>query len=361
MNMKQTPLHTIHEALGARMAAFAGYQMPISYQGINEEHQCVRQKVGLFDVSHMGEFIIRGNNAFELIQKVSCNDIARLSPGKALYTCLMNHEGGIVDDMLVYHLSEKAFMLVVNAANIQKDWDWIQQLKPEEDIEMIDISERSALLAIQGPKATACLQPLTDIDLTNMRYYTFERGVFAGVENVIVSATGYTGSGGFEVYFDNKHAETVWNAIMESGAAHGIQPVGLGARDTLRLEKGYCLYGNDINDTTTPLEAGLGWLTRLNTDFIGKEVLVQQKENGLTRKLVGFELVGKGIARSGYAVLDMNGVVIGEVTSGTKGPSVDKAIGMAYVPTAFAKVGTAIQIQIRKKVVEAVVVKMPFL
>lgn len=359
--MKKTPLHAIHESLGAKMAAFAGYEMPISYQGITEEHLCVREKVGIFDVSHMGEFIIRGDHAFDLIQKVSCNDIARLSPGKALYTCLMNREGGIVDDMLVYQLSEQAFMLVVNGANIEKDWDWIQQFKPASDIEVIDISDRSALLAVQGPKAAHCLQSLTDMDLHNMKYYTFERGIFAGIENVIVSATGYTGSGGFEVYFDNKHAVAIWQAIMEAGAAYGIQAIGLGARDTLRLEKGYCLYGNDINDTTSPLEAGLGWLTRLNSDFIGKEVLVRQKEEGLTRKLVGFELLDRGIARHGYPILDMNGDIIGEVTSGTKGPSVQKAIGMGYVAIDFVKPETMIQIQVRKKMIAAKVVKMPFI
>ncbi len=359
--MKKTPLHAIHESLGAKMAAFAGYEMPISYQGITEEHLCVREKVGIFDVSHMGEFIIRGDHAFDLIQKVSCNDIARLSPGKALYTCLMNREGGIVDDMLVYQLSEQAFMLVVNGANIEKDWDWIQQFKPASDIEVIDISDRSALLAVQGPKAAHCLQSLTDMDLHNMKYYTFERGIFAGIENVIVSATGYTGSGGFEVYFDNKHAVAIWQAIMEAGAAYGIQAIGLGARDTLRLEKGYCLYGNDINDTTSPLEAGLGWLTRLNSDFIGKEVLVRQKEEGLTRKLIGFELLDRGIARHGYPILDMEGGVIGEVTSGTKGPSVQKAIGMGYVAIDFVKPETMIQIQVRKKMIAAKVVKMPFI
>ncbi len=360
--MKNTPFTDYHLALGAKMAEFAGYNMPISYSGINDEHLCVRQKAGIFDVSHMGQFIVRGEGAAQLVQKISSNDAGKLQEGNIQYACLMNHQGGITDDMLVYKLAGNAFMLVVNAANIEKDWNWIHQ-ENKEGAELIDISNRTALLAVQGPLAAQILQPLTGMDLAGMKYYTFEKGKFAGFDNILVSATGYTGAGGFEIYFDDEHAAAIWEAIMKEGTPLGLQPAGLGARDTLRLEKGYCLYGNDIDDTTTPLEAGLSWITKLKSDlpFIGRNMVSAQQQTGVARKLVGFELVQKGIPRHHYPIADANGNPIGTVTSGTFSPSLQKAIGMGYVQTAFAKAGSSIFIDIRGKLTEARVVKMPFL
>jgi aminomethyltransferase len=360
--MKNTPFTKKHVALGARMAEFAGYNMPISYSGINDEHLAVRNNAGVFDVSHMGEFILKGEKALELIQRVTSNDASKLTAGKAQYSCLPNKEGGIVDDLIVYCIEEnKVYMLVVNASNIQKDWDWISAFNTE-NVEMHNISDKTCLLAIQGPDAAKMMQPLTEVDILNMKYYTFQKGKFAGVDNVLISATGYTGSGGIEIYFENKegNADKIWNRIFEAGSGKGLKPIGLAARDTLRLEMGYCLYGNDIDDTTSPLEAGLGWITKFNKDFTGKEVLEKQKAQGIKRKLAGIELTEKGIPRHDYEVLNQNNEVIGHVTSGTQSPSLRKAIGMAYVQLEYAKAGTEIFIKIRDKMVPAKVVKMPF-
>lgn len=362
--MKSTPFIAYHEALGAKIAPFAGYNMPISYTGIADEHLCVRQKVGIFDVSHMGEFIVRGAGALDLIQHVTSNDAAKLSPGKVQYSCLPNPEGGIIDDLLVYHLPDGAYMLVVNAANIDKDFAWISQQNQAIGAELLDISERTALLAVQGPLTIQALQPLTDINLSEMDYYTCAKGTFAGVPNVLVSATGYTGAGGVEIYFYNEHADIIWQAITAAGKPYGMQAAGLAARDTLRLEKGFCLYGNDINDTTSPLEAGLGWITKLNksADFIGKDQLLVQKSKGVGRKLVGFTISDKAIARHDYEITDLeNNKVIGIVTSGTFSPSLQQSIGMGYVPSTYAVEGTSIGIRIRQTTVVARVVKLPFL
>src|SRR5690242_16313652 len=360
--MKSTPFTEKHIALGAKMAPFAGFNMPISYSGINDEHHTVRKNAGVFDVSHMGEFILKGDKALDLIQRVTSNDASRLVAGKAQYSCLPNNEGGIVDDLIVYCLEEnKAYMLVVNASNIDKDWNWISQFNTE-GVEMHNISDKTCLLAIQGPNATKILEPLTDIDILNMKYYTFQKGKFAGVENVLISATGYTGSGGIEIYFEDKNnnAEVIWNKIFEEGKPKDLKPVGLAARDTLRLEMGYCLYGNDIDDTTSSLEAGLGWITKLNKDFIGKNVLLQQKAEGVKRKLVGLEMTERGIPRHGYEIQNREGEIIGQVTSGTQAPSLQKAIAMGYVKVAYSKIDTEIFIKIRDKRVAAKVVKMPF-
>ncbi|HEU4575713.1 MAG TPA: glycine cleavage system aminomethyltransferase GcvT [Chitinophagaceae bacterium] len=360
--MKDTPFSKKHKALGAKMAPFAGYNMPISYTGINDEHNTVRKNAGVFDVSHMGEFIIKGEKALDLIQRVTTNDAAKLVAGQAQYSCMTNVTGGIVDDLLVYCIEpNKAYMLVVNASNIEKDWNWITQHNTG-DAEMHNISDKTCLLAIQGPNAAKILQPLTEMDILNLKYYTFVKGTFAGVENVLVSATGYTGSGGVEIYFENKDnaADTIWDAIFAAGAAEGIKPIGLGARDTLRLEMGYCLYGNDIDDNTSPLEAGLGWITKFSKDFTAKNILEQQKATGVTRKLAGFEMIDKGIPRHGYEIKDATGVTIGVVTSGTQSPSLGKAIGMGYVQKAFAAAGTGVFIKIRDKLLQAKVVKIPF-
>lgn len=360
--MKNTPFTQKHIALGAKMAEFAGYSMPISYSGINDEHAAVRNNAGVFDVSHMGEFILKGPDALDLIQRVTTNDAAKLTAGKAQYSCLPNKEGGIVDDLLVYCIEEnKVYMLVVNASNIEKDWNWIVSFN-DKNVEMHNISDKTCLLAVQGPNATRILQPLTEIDILNLKYYTFVKGKFAGVENVLISATGYTGSGGVEIYFEDKedNAHKIWEAIFEAGKAQGIKPIGLGARDTLRLEKGFCLYGNDIDDTTSPLEAGLGWITKFSKDFTAKEIIARQKETGVKRKLVGFEMVDKGIPRHGYFIKDQDGKEIGVVTSGTQAPSLQKAIGLGYVNTAFATEGSTIYIAVRDKLVEARVVKVPF-
>ncbi len=359
MMMKNTALTDKHIQLGAKMVPFAGYNMPVQYAGINVEHETVRKSVGVFDVSHMGEFILKGDNALDLIQRVTSNDASKLYDGKVQYSCLPNENGGIVDDLLVYRIDEKTYMLVVNASNIEKDWNWISKYNTN-GVEMIDISDRTSLLAVQGPKAAEALQSLTDIDLGSMEYYTFKKGKFAGVDNVLLSATGYTGAGGFEIYVDNKDAEKVWDAVFQAGDAFGIKPIGLGARDTLRLEMGFCLYGNDIDDTTSPLEAGLGWVTKFSKEFTNSAALQVQKQEGTKRKLVGFEMIDRGIPRHDYAIVDADGNVIGKVTSGTQSPSLQKAIGMGYVKNEFAKEGGEIFISIRDNKVKAQVVKPPF-
>jgi aminomethyltransferase len=360
--MKSTPFTHLHQALGAKMAEFAGYNMPISYTGINDEHHAVRNNVGVFDVSHMGEFILKGENALALIQQISSNDASKLTNGQAQYSSILNQNGGIVDDMLVYCVEQnKVYMLVVNASNIKKDWDWIQEFN-QGKVDMHNISENTCLLAIQGPNATKVLQSLTEMDILNMKYYTFSKGLFAGVENVLVSATGYTGAGGVEIYFEDEgdNAVKIWNAIFEAGAAAGIKPVGLGARDTLRLEKGYCLYGNDIDDYSTPLEAGLGWITKFTKEFTASTFLKKQKEIGVEKKLVGFEMVDRGIPRHDYMIRDEEGNLIGRVTSGTQSPTLNKGIGMGYVLSEFAPVGSEIFVDIRDKQIKAVVVQLPF-
>lgn len=360
--MKNTPFTQKHIALGAKMAEFAGYNMPISYSGINDEHATVRRNAGVFDVSHMGEFMLKGEHALDLIQRVTTNDASKLTAGKAQYSCMTNEEGGIVDDLLIYCIEEnKTYMIVVNASNIEKDWNWISKHNHNK-VEMHNISDKTCLLAVQGPNATKILQPLTDMDIMNLKYYTFVKGKFAGVDNVLVSATGYTGAGGVEIYFEDKgdDAEKIWNAIFEIGGPQGLKPIGLGARDTLRLEMGYCLYGNDIDDTTSPLEAGLAWITKFTKDFTAKDILQEQKEKGVERKLVGIEMIDKGIPRHGYEIKDQTGIVIGYVTSGTQSPSLGKAIGMGYVRTAYSTIGTEIFIKVRDKLLLAKVVKMPF-
>ena len=357
--MKNTALTDIHIKLGAKMVPFAGYNMPVQYAGINAEHETVRKAVGVFDVSHMGEFILKGEGALDLIQRVSSNDATKLYDGKVQYSCLPNQEGGIVDDLLVYRIDDKTYMLVVNASNIEKDWNWISRFNTA-GVDMKDISDRTSLLAVQGPKAAEALQSLTDIDLGTMEYYTFKKGKFAGIDNVIVSATGYTGAGGFELYFDNANAEHIWNEVFKAGEPFGIKAIGLGARDTLRLEMGFCLYGNDIDDTTSPLEAGLGWVTKFSKEFTNSKQLEQQKQAGVKNKLVGFEMIDRGIPRHDYEIVDAEGNAIGRVTSGTQSPSLQKAIGMGYVPTAFAKEGTEIFIKIRDNKIKAVVRKPPF-
>ena len=360
--MKTTPFTQKHIELGAKMADFAGYNMPISYSGINDEHAAVRKNAGVFDVSHMGEFIIKGPEALPLIQKLVTNDVSKISAGKAQYSCLTNENGGIIDDLIVYCIEEnKVYMLVVNASNIEKDWNWISEHNTE-GAEMHNISDHTALLAIQGPNATQILQPLTAMDILNLKYYTFVKGNFAGVDNVLVSATGYTGAGGVEIYFEDKgnDAEKIWNAIFEAGKSQGIKPIGLAARDTLRLEMGFCLYGNDIDDTTTPLEGGLGWITKFTKDFTARNILENQKAEGIKRKLVGFEMIDKGIPRKGYEITNENGDTIGNVTSGTQAPSLGKAIGMGYVKMENASIGSFIYIKVREKLVKAQIVKMPF-
>ena len=357
--MKKVALNDIHTALGAKMVPFAGFNMPVQYAGVNAEHETVRKAVGVFDVSHMGEFILKGEGALDLIQKVTSNDASKLFNGKIQYSCLPNEQGGIVDDLLVYRIDETTYMLVVNASNIEKDLNWITKYNTF-GVDIKDISDRTSLLAVQGPKAAEALQSLTDIDLLAMEYYTFKKGTFAGVENVLISATGYTGAGGFELYFDTAHSEDIWNKIFEAGEPFGIKPIGLAARDTLRLEMGFCLYGNDIDDSTSPLEAGLGWITKFTKNFVNSDNLAAQKEKGVGRKLIGFEMVDRGIPRHDYEIVDSEGNKIGKVTSGTQAPSLQKAIGMGYVSSAFAKEGTEIFINIRDKKVTAKVVKFPF-
>ncbi len=360
--MKQTPFTAKHIAAGARMAEFAGYNMPISYTGINDEHAAVRNNAGIFDVSHMGEFIFKGEDALGLIQRVTTNDAAKLTAGKVQYSSLTNENGGIVDDLLVYCIEEnKVYMLVVNAANIDKDWDWIS-FHNTAGVEMHNISDKTCLLAVQGPNAAKILQPLTETDILNLKYYTFVKCKFAGVDNVIVSATGYTGAGGVEIYFENKdgNAGKVWDAIFEAGSAKGLKPVGLGARDTLRLEMGYCLYGNDIDDFTTPLEAGLGWITKFSKKFTASDYLQKQKAAGPDKKLVGFEMIDRGIPRHDYRIKDSEGNLIGRVTSGTQSPTLGRAIGMGYVMSEFAPIDSEIFIEVRDKLLKARVSKLPF-
>jgi len=357
--MKDTALSAIHAALGAKMVPFAGYNMPVSYQGINLEHQTVREKVGVFDVSHMGEFFVTGPNALSLIQRVCSNDASKLEDGEAQYSCFPNEDGGVVDDLIVYRIAAEKWLLVVNASNIDKDWAWINSHNTMEAT-LENSSDHYSLLAIQGPKAIQAMQSLTQEDLSAIKFYTFKMNTFAGVENVIISATGYTGSGGFEIYCKNTQVAKIWTKVLEAGADWGIQPIGLAARDTLRLEMGYCLYGNDIDDTTSPLEAGLGWITKFNKDFINSESLKKQKEIGVSKTLVGFELSQRGIPRQGYAIVDAQGNSIGRVTSGTMSPSMGKGIGLGYVPMALKEVGSQIHIQIRNKIVPAMVVKLPF-
>lgn len=360
--MKHTPFTEKHISLGAKMADFAGFNMPISYSGINDEHAAVRNSVGVFDVSHMGEFIVKGSGALDLIQRITSNDASKLTAGKIQYSCFTNDQGGIVDDLLVYCLEENnAYMLVVNAGNIDKDWKWVNAHNTG-DAELHNISDKTGLLAVQGPNATRVIQSLTDMDILNLKYYTFVKGSFAGFNNILISATGYTGAGGVEIYFEDEgnSGEEIWNAIFKAGEQFGIKPVGLGARDTLRLEMGFCLYGNDIDDTTSPLEAGLGWITKFTKDFTARPILEAQKAAGLSRKLVGFEMIDKGIARHDYEICDKDGNVIGKVTSGTQSPTLGKAIGMGYVQTAFTPIDTEIFIRVRNSLLKAKVVKVPF-
>jgi aminomethyltransferase len=358
--MKKTALYEKHIALGAKMVPFAGYDMPVHYSNLGAEHLNVREYVGVFDVSHMGEFFLSGEGALDLIQRVTSNDASKLAPGKVQYSCLPNNNGGIVDDLLVYCLGESEYMLVVNASNIEKDWNWIQKHNTN-NVKMVDRSDEYSLLAIQGPKATDAIKSLTDLDIASMPYYTVQVGKFAGVEDVIVATTGYTGSGGYEIYFKNGVAEKIWDAVFEAGKGQNIMPAGLGARDTLRMEMGFCLYGNDINDETSPLEAGLGWITKFTKDFTNSEALKAEKEAGVSRKLVGFEVLEKGpIPRHGYEIQNKEGDVIGEVTSGTMAPSLGKAIAMGYVNRPYFTEGSEVNIIIRNKVLPARVVKFPF-
>jgi len=356
--MKNTALTETHVALGAKMVPFAGYNMPVQYEGVNIEHDTVRNAVGVFDVSHMGEFLIEGN-ALALIQKVSSNDASTLTIGKAQYSCLPNDDGGIVDDLIIYRIKDDTYLLVVNASNIEKDWNWISS-KNDVGAEMRDISEDYSLLAIQGPKAVEAMQSLSSHDLSEIKFYNFVVGDFAGIEHVIISATGYTGSGGFEIYCKNSEVKQIWDKVLEAGADYGIKPIGLAARDTLRLEMGYCLYGNDIDDTTSPIEAGLGWICKFTKSFTNSEALEDEKRRTPDRKLVAFELDDRGIPRQGYDIVDSSGHTIGNVTSGTMSPSLGKGIGLGYVPKVFADLGSKIQIQIRKKAIPATVVKLPF-
>ena len=359
MDLKKTALHDLHVSLGAKMVEFAGYAMPVRYNSDKEEHFAVRESVGVFDVSHMGEFLLKGEKALDLIQKVSSNDATKLYPGKVQYSCMPNDKGGVVDDLVIYMLAENEYYLVVNASNIEKDWNWISQHNTF-GVEMTNLSEQTAMFAVQGPKATEALQSLTDVNLGEMGYYTFERATFAGIPDIIISATGYTGSGGVELYMPAEHAETIWKKVFEAGKDFNIQPIGLGARDTLRLEKGFCLYGNDIDDTTSPLEAGLGWVTKFTKDFVNAEALKKQKEEGVKRRLVAFKMIDKGIPRHDYELLDVNGESIGKVTSGSMSPSLNVGIGLGYVLKPHNKVGTEILVQVRKKQLKAEVIKLPF-
>ncbi len=357
--MKEITLSSTHEALGAKMVPYAGFNMPVQYEGVTAEHETVRRSVGVFDVSHMGEFLIEGPHALELIQKVCSNDASKLTIGKAQYSYLPNEEGGIVDDLIIYKIKEETYLMVVNAGNIEKDWNWITA-KNDVGAKLKDLSDDYALLAIQGPKAVEAMQSLSSHDLSAIPFYNFVVGDFAGIEYVIISATGYTGSGGFEIYCKNSEVKQIWDKVFEAGASYGIKPIGLAARDTLRLEMGYCLYGNDIDDTTSPIEAGLGWVTKFTKEFTNSEALKAEKEQGPTRKLVGFELDEKGIPRHGYDIVDDNGKTIGVVTSGTMSPMLNKGIGLGYVPANLSEVGSKINIQIRKNAVPATVVKLPF-
>ena len=357
--MKNTALTSTHEALGAKLVPFAGYNMPVQYEGVNIEHETVRTSVGVFDVSHMGEFLIEGPNALALIQSVCSNDASKLTIGKAQYSCIPNDDGGIVDDLIIYRIKEETYLLVVNASNIEKDWNWIQS-KNDIGADMRDLSEDYSLLAIQGPKAVEAMQSLTSHDLSEIKFYNFVVGDFADIDHVIISATGYTGSGGFEIYCKNSEVKQIWDKVLEAGADFGIKPIGLAARDTLRLEMGYCLYGNDIDDTTSPIEAGLGWITKFTKSFTNSEALEDEKRRGSERKLIAFELDERGVPRQGYDIVDGQGKTIGVVTSGTMSPSLGKGIGLGYVPTIFSDVNSKINIQIRKNAVPATVIKLPF-
>ena len=359
-SLKQIALNDLHIALGGKMVPFAGFSMPVQYSNLIQEHNAVRNNVGVFDVSHMGEFMLRGEKALDLIQLVTSNDASVLVDGKVQYSCLPNNTGGIVDDLLVYRMNENEYLLVVNASNIEKDWNWISSHNTF-GVQMENISDQLSLFAVQGPNASKVLQKLTDVNLGAMEYYTFTRGTMAGISDVIISNTGYTGAGGFELYVRNADARTLWDAVFEAGKEYGILPCGLGCRDTLRLEKGFCLYGNDIDDNTSPIEAGLGWITKFTKDFVNSSYHKSLKENGVSRKLVGFEMIDRGIPRQHYVIRDPEGNVIGEVTSGTQSPSLSKAIGMGYVQTEFSKPGTEIAIEIRDKSLKAVVCKIPFL
>ncbi len=357
--MKTIPLHDIHVGLGAKIVPFAGFEMPVRYTSDLEEHHVVRNGVGVFDVSHMGEFFVSGAGALDLIQKVSANDAAVLEDGKIQYSYLPNDKGGAVDDLLVYRMSATRYMLVVNASNIEKDWDWISRFNTE-GVQMKNVSDELCLFAVQGPDAIRTLQKLTDLDLSAIGYYTFKVGNLAGEKDIIISATGYTGEKGFEIYVEKGVAKSVWASIFEAGAEFGIKPIGLGARDTLRLEMGYCLYGNDIDDHTSPIEAGLGWVTKFTKDFVNAPELKAQKENGIRRKLVGFELIDRGIPRSHYEITDGQGNKIGEVTSGSQSPTLQKGIGLGYVPAEFSKPGTEVFVKVRDRLLKAVVIKLPF-
>lgn len=360
--MLSTPFTHKHIALGAKMIEFAGYHMPVSYTSINQEHNTVRTNAGVFDVSHMGEFVLKGSHALDLIQRITTNDVSKLTSKKAQYSCFTNEKGGIVDDLIVYCLEENnVYMLVVNASNIQKDWDWIQKHNRNK-VEIHNISAKTCLLAVQGPNAVKIIQPLTNVNITTLKYYAFEKGNFAGIPNVLISATGYTGAGGVEIYFEDRNnaPNIIWDAIFEIGSSKGLQPIGLAARDTLRLEMGYCLYGNDINDNTSPLEAGLGWITKFDKDFTAKKILEKQKAIGVHQKLVGLEMVDKGIPRYGYTITDAQGNAIGKVTSGTQSPTLQKAIGLGYVRTPFATVGSSVYVSVRDKQLKATIVKTPF-
>lgn len=357
--MKKTALFDTHVALGAKIVPFAGFEMPVQYEGVNAEHEAVRQGVGVFDVSHMGEFFLRGEKALDLIQKVTTNDASKIEIGKAQYTCMPNGKGGIVDDLIVYRLAEQEYFLVVNASNIEKDWNWIKEHNVF-GVEMTNASDEYSLLAVQGPKTIEATQSLTNVDLSAIKPFSFVEGTFAGCENVIISATGYTGSGGFELYCKNESVKKIWDALFEAGKAQNIQPIGLAARDTLRLEMGFCLYGNDIDDTTSPIEAGLGWVTKFTKDFVDADLLQKQKEEGVSRKLVAFELIDRGIPRHDYEIVNEDGSVIGKVTSGTMSPSLKKGIGLGYVSSDKAALDSEIFISIRDKGVKAKVVKLPF-
>lgn len=358
--LRNTALTAKHIALGAKMVPFAGYNMPVSYAGLNEEHLTVRNGVGVFDVSHMGEFRLKGEKALDLIQRVTSNDASKLADGKVQYSCLPNENGGIVDDLLVYRFKADEYYLVVNASNIDKDWNWIKKFNSF-GVEMTNMSDDMSLLAVQGPKAINALQKLTEVDLSKMEYYTFTVGKMAGINDVIISNTGYTGAGGFEIYVMNKDAEKMWDAIFDAGKEFNIKPIGLGARDTLRLEMGFCLYGNDIDDTTSPIEAGLGWITKFTKDFTNRAAIEAHKTGGVAKKLVGFEMIDRGIPRHDYPIADASGKIIGKVTSGTQSPSLNKAIGMGYVTTSLSAPDSEIFIVIREKPIKAKVVKIPFL
>jgi len=358
--MKNIALNDTHVALKAKMVPFAGFYMPVQYEGVTAEHLTVRNSVGVFDVSHMGEFIVSGKNALALIQKITSNDASKLEIGDAQYSCFPNENNGIIDDLICYRIKENKYLLVVNASNIEKDWNWISKYNDAFGAELKDVSDEYSLLAIQGPKAIEAMQSLSSLDLNTIPYYTFKIGDFAGFENVLISSTGYTGSGGFEIYCKNSEALHIWTKVFEAGHSYGIKPIGLAARDTLRLEMGYCLYGNEINDATSPIEAGLSWITKFNKDFVNHKALAQQKNQKPEKKLVGFELNERGIPRQGYDIVAENGAIIGNVTSGTMSPSLQKGIGMGYVSIEFSKPGTQIYIQVRKKAIPAVVVKMPF-